>query len=84
MLIHLLSSIPLFTDNKRYKASAHNSEKPQRKSRTRAYFKEDLHGRCVQVDRGAASREKKAAAKREKAKAQFMENERAKRQGLIT
>ena len=79
MLISLLSSISLFTDNKRYKKPAHNPETPQRKSRTRAYFEEDEHGRRVHIDRGAAAREKKAIAERERVEAEFIAYERAKK-----
>ena len=73
----MLSSISFFTDNRRYKSSAHNPNKPSRKEkrRSRAYMDETEDGRRVQRDRGAAARE----AAQKKAEAAFLEKERAKK-----
>ena len=77
MLIPMLSSISFFTDNRRYKTPAHNSNKPTRKEKrgSRAYLDETEDGRRVQRDRGVAARE----AAQKNAEAAFLENERAKK-----
>ena len=81
MLIPMLSPILLFTNNKRFKKPAHNPNKPPQKDKrgSRAYFEETEDGRQVQIDRGVAARDRKGAAAREKAEAEFAAYDRAKK-----
>ena len=86
MLIPMLPPICLFTGKQRVKQPARNPNKPPRKDKrgTQAYLDETEDGRRVQRDRGAAAREAREAAEREKAAAAFLEMRGKRRQGLTT